>query len=248
MSQSTLANPTQPRKECSQILTDPGAQNDVPENQKKIDQEFWAHFKPSDIGKKIYAVHATRALPEKGLIRIGNPYPSFRPAIHWNLGELVQPHNNATWESEPYAVLAPIDELKNQIINLYPRDTMTIGDFKLTSSATLIVPFGTPIENDQAFEVFRYDPQKSSLRESVEKALNLKGAWTIDTSKGGLFDTPADLYGKNVSSRVFFEPFLTDLADEVTYFAEDLTLKFEIDNFLIQHLTDYFFIRVEILK
>ncbi|NCN40506.1 hypothetical protein GW916_04585 [bacterium] len=242
LSPLTFANSTTPASECSQILSGTTeALNDANEKQNGTNHDFWANFRPSDIGKKIYAVHATRTLPEKGLIRIGNPYPSFRPAIHWNLGELVRPHSNGTWESEPYAILAPLEDLKNQIMNLFPRDTMTFGDFKLTSTATFVLPYGVSFNSNQVFKIFRYDPKKSSLREAVQRALKQKGAWNIDTTQGGMFDAPAYLHGKNMSSKAFFKPFLSDLADEVTYFAEDLTLKFEIDNFLIHHLTHYFF-------
>jgi len=83
---------------------------------------------------RLFAVTATDVFPEDGKLRAGaisksgkaDP-PSFRPTVHFALGELVREHGHNSWDSRRYAILAPLQQLEPQLINVMTHDTSTRG-------------------------------------------------------------------------------------------------------------------------
>ena len=147
---------------------------------------------------KVFAVHATPILPESGALKAGardisasdkwegGEPPSFRPTIHFALGELVQEHSDWSWEENPYAVVSPLKNLESQLVNVFAHDTFVLGDLQLKEGMILLVPTGTDISKlPQGCEVKKYDP-KSGLRKAVDSAITEKQGWHIQMKPEGV--------------------------------------------------------------
>ncbi len=146
---------------------------------------------------KVFAVHATSILPESGTLKAGvhnisasdkwegDEPPSFRPTIHFALGELVQKHS-WSWEEHLYAVVSPLKNLESQLVNVFPHDTFVLGDLQLKEGMILLVPTGTDISKlPQGCEVKEYNP-KTGLRKAVDSAITEKQGWHIQMKPEGV--------------------------------------------------------------
>lgn len=178
---------------------------------------LWS-FEADELEAKLFAVHATRILPEKDVLRAGfggkeallhvlplTLVPE-RCTVHFALGELVRPLNDAiSWEDCPYAVVIPLADLTPQLINLNCYDTFVIGDVALSERATLVIPI------DQAItpyaKIFTYDPATTTLRQAVDSVIAEQQGFAIRMSAddGGEMQ-PALLDGQNVNTADFFAP------------------------------------------
>lgn len=147
---------------------------------------------------KVFAVHATPILPENGVLKAGaqdisasdkwegGEPPSFRPTIHFALGELVQEHSDWSWEENPYAIVSPLKNLESQLVNIFTHDTFVLGDLQLQKGMILLVPKGTDVSKlSQGIEIREYDP-KAGLRQAVNSTIQEKQGWHIHMRPEGL--------------------------------------------------------------
>ncbi len=177
--------------------------------------------------QKLIAVHATDYPPLGGLLKAGHGgVESFnnkiepqvldllnqsRATIHFSLGELVRPVGDwMSWEENKFAVVVPLKDLMPQLININCYDTFILGDFKLTSTTILVAPEGEIQSNQEGFILYEYNPSVSSLRESVDHAIQILNGWSIhmlddedeDILREALFE------GENINTKSFFAPLL----------------------------------------
>lgn len=154
-----------------------------------------------DLANRVYAVHTTPILPEDNVMVAGarNIRPdahwqdettSFRPTIHFALGEVVQGHDGHTWDDQQYAVVAPLGSLEDQLVNVLPHDTFVLGNVVLTPDMTVIAPDGTDLSGMIA-ETTTYRSGEQ-LRDAVNRVIAEKGGWPIRMQdKDVTIDTPA---------------------------------------------------------
>ncbi|MDA2922114.1 hypothetical protein MYX07_02475 [Patescibacteria group bacterium AH-259-L07] len=167
---------------------------------------------------KIFAVHATPLFPENGILKAGardisssdkwrgEEPPSFRPTIHFALGELVQEHSDSNWDENPYAVVSPLENLERQLINIFSHDTFVLGDLQLQEGMILLVPKGTDISKlPRGFEIREYEP-KIGLRKTVDSVITEKEGWHIRMKPEGVaIGSVAYIEDIEVNSSKFFQ-------------------------------------------
>lgn len=180
-----------------------------------------------ELEHRIYAVHATNFFPEDGVIRagasdisgpsarVGDDPPSFRPTVHFSLGELVRPHGQHSWEDRKHAVLLPLGALKKQLVNVNTYDTYVLGDFRLPPGAVAVIPEGSQVRVPPGVRVVRYDPESQSLRQAIDEQIESAGGWPIRMKRrlSPSLDSIATVEGKdslNVNSPEFFGPLLRE--------------------------------------
>lgn len=190
----------------------------------------WAEHTASEIGQKLYAVHATNILPkEDHVIRAGfrrkpflDPvaatlFPDIRDTVHFALGEVVRAIKVGDkvydWESSPYAIITPLEHLFPQLININTYDTFTLGSVAIDQeNFTVIVPDTevNALPAKHKYEVLTYDPRVMKIREAVDHVLHDKQGWAVrmtadhtedQLSPGFLNDTEID-----INNAEFFSP------------------------------------------
>ena len=172
-----------------------------------------------EFDEKLFAVHATRILPKDGVLKagIGNWHgrdfepPSFRPTVHFALGEMVQSHGRYEAD-QPYAVVAPVRSLKPQLANLSPHDTFIVGDLKIPKDATLVVPEGTDLKDfPKELKVSTYKKDEK-LRQAVDRVIKDEGGWKIEMERGGVRNgDTAKIAGEEINSTSFFRSLLDSM-------------------------------------
>lgn len=176
-----------------------------------------------ELESKVFAVHATDIFPVNGVMKAGAVFhgpelqgepPSFRPTLHWSLGEVSQPHHNYRWDSKHYAVVTPIKELEPSLVNVSPSDTFTLGDYELTDKSIVVVPKGTDVPAlPNNIAVVEYEAEVG-LRKAIAKVIQEKGGWDIRMKPGGIyFDSVAEIDGTEINSSQFFKSLLHRLPD-----------------------------------
>ncbi len=165
-----------------------------------------------EIRSRLFAVHATDVFPEDGKLRAGamsksgaaDP-PSFRPTVHFALGELVREHGHSSWDSRRYAIVAPLQQLEPQLANVMTHDTFVLGDLQLQKGSVLLAPEGAPVGKlPEGIEVRRYSPELG-LRDSVDQAIRDKGGWNIKMESGtAAMNGQAKLGEQSVNHPQFF--------------------------------------------
>lgn len=142
------------------------------------------------LGNRVFAVHALRFIPRSEKVfadmvdhdtfdRSTKPPALVRFGMHFFLGELVRPHSGITaWESRTAALIKPLRELNN-MVNLNPYDTYTIGGVSLTAGSILVLPKETKLSFECSCKIHFYDPKTSSLRVAVDQAIEESGGWTF---------------------------------------------------------------------
>lgn len=165
---------------------------------------------------KMFAVHATPILPRDGILKAGtrditynkqwdDEPPSFRPTIHFALGELVREHRDHSWDEHPYAVVTPLRALEPQLVNIFPHDTFILGDYKLTEDATVLVPGGTDTSRlPPNIRVVEYN-REPGLRNAVDQVIRDKDGWIIKMQPEGVaIGSVAYIDGIEMNSAEFF--------------------------------------------
>ncbi|MCI0614996.1 hypothetical protein L0244_18555, partial [bacterium] len=156
-------------------------------------------------------------LPENGALKAGaqdifasdewqgDEPPSFRPTIHFALGELVQEHSDS-WEENPYAVVSPLKNLEGQLVNVFPHDTFVLGDLSLQEGMIVLVPKGTDISKiPQGIEVKEYDP-KVGLRRTVDSTISEKQGWHVQMKPEGVaIGSVAHIEDAEINDSKFFQ-------------------------------------------
>lgn len=195
-------------------------QSEIKAEQEKPKFEFSPENPPplELLESKVFAVHATPILPEGGILKAGardisasdkwegDEPPSFRPTIHFALGELVQEHQDFKWEENPYAVVSPLKNIEDQLANVFPHDTFVLGDLQLQEGMILLVPKGTDVSKlPQDFEIKEYDP-KVGLRKAVDSAISENQGWHIQMKPEGVaIGSVAHIEDVEINDSKFFQ-------------------------------------------
>ena len=169
--------------------------------------------------RKLFAVHATNIFPEDGIMRVGmvrrsdvqpsadyDP-PSFRPTSHWSLGELVRMHGPNSWEDNRFAIIVPLGQLGDQLVNVNAYDTFTIGDFKIPEGGIVVVPQSDSKKIPDHLTVIRYS-EDLKLRDAVAQAIEKYGGWPVRMRGRSSADSVACIDGHNINTVQFFSSFL----------------------------------------
>ncbi|MFA6992757.1 MAG: hypothetical protein WC269_05805, partial [Candidatus Gracilibacteria bacterium] len=163
--------------------------------QEKPKFEYSPENPPSlDVLKeKVFLVHATTSVPEQDILQArardnskdkkwGNQKPpSFRPTIHFSMGELFSGgwEGGFSREDMPCAILLPLQKGEQQLFNVFPDDTVIIGDIQLDEESYIVLPEETNYEGKA--RVIKYDPKTESLRSAVDRAITDLNGWKIHT-------------------------------------------------------------------
>lgn len=164
---------------------------------------------------KIYAVHATRSLPDKDYLRAGlnldncsdeekEIYSNIRQTVHFSLGELVRPVDGfMDWEDCPYAVVTQLNNLLPQLLNINCYDTFILGDLRLDPETYLFIPSEMADGVESHATIIPYHPP---LREAIDAFIASKGAWHIEMNEEDIEDTLHEAYldGININTLDFF--------------------------------------------
>jgi hypothetical protein len=169
----------------------------------------------SELREKLYAVHATDFLPLSGEMVAGAKHvdpdkqdkepPSFRPTIHFALGQMVAEHGRHSWDSKKFGVLLPLKDLEPQLANVSPHDTFIVGNLKLPPGAVVFVPEGTDTEGMP--EHIQVQPYKGSLRKAIDERIQDSGGWSVKMD-GVSNDDPAKVGDRDINSPEFFSELL----------------------------------------
>jgi len=176
--------------------------------------------------EKIFLVHATASAPEQDILQArardnskdkkwGNQKPpSFRPTLHFSMGELF----NGGWEGGfsredmPCAILLPLQKGEQQLFNVFPNDTVIMGDIQLDEGSYVVLPEETNYKGKA--KVIRYNPKTESLRSVVDRTITESDGWKMhtDTFIDGphSFASPAKIENKNVGDQRFFSALLQE--------------------------------------
>lgn len=177
------------------------------------------------------AVHATDFLSEDGFLHIPsetteaeniNFLEPTRITLHFALGELVRPHprplkGTISWDKKKFAFVVPLRHLMPQALNIHTYDTFVVGNFKMVSEGTLIVPEGYKVPSRVASKV-RYYKSSENLRDVVDEVIRTEKLWSFKMfdSYDGKFSSPTEAIaaraidgnGQNVNSIKFFQEIL----------------------------------------
>ncbi|HEX3568513.1 MAG TPA: hypothetical protein VHT70_02440 [Candidatus Saccharimonadales bacterium] len=168
----------------------------------------------ADLESRVYAIHITPILPENGTMIAGainvrpgadwrDEPPSFRPTIHFALGEIVPEHELNPESGNRYAVVASLGALEDQLVNVLPHDTFILGNLKLTPDMTVVAPAGTDL-SDMIAEPATYQPGER-LRDAVDRIVAEKGGWPIRMQPQDVeIDAPATVEGVDINDPRFF--------------------------------------------
>jgi len=158
---------------------------------------------------RTYAVHATGYLPKGGVVEAGNAPRSFRPEIHFSLGELVRSHQDGVWELMPYAVVSPLRSLEPQLASIMPYDTWILGDFKIPKDGFLVMPMVEVAKAPAGVRIFPYDSNQETLRKAVDRLIKQQRGLEMHGFDGmGAPNHPFMMDGKNINQIEFFKPLL----------------------------------------
>lgn len=167
------------------------------ENQKKINEVSIATvgkalFPPSkkELSRRLFLIHATNIIPEDEVLKAGSLmtvggetfFSTTRKTVHFTPGALVQDHGNNSWEDMKYAVVTPIE--RNKLVNVWPADSFSIGNYHLPKTAFCLVreehynealQRGWPKERIVTFE------KGTTLRIAIENFIKMQDGWIVKT-------------------------------------------------------------------
>lgn len=177
--------------------------------------------------EKVFLVHATTSVPEQDILRAqardnttekrwGNHQkpPSFRPTLHFSMGELFSGgwEGGFSREKMPCAILLPLQKGEQQLFNVFPNDTIIMGDIKLDETSFVVIPDGMNYEGKA--KVVSYDPKAESLRDAVSRVIAGMDAWQMhtDTFLDGphSFASCTNIESIDISDKRFFEALLQE--------------------------------------
>lgn len=182
---------------------------------------------PLDIlREKVILVHATASIPEQDILQArardkskekkwGNQNPpSFRPTLHFSMGELFTGgwEGGFSREDMPCAILLPLQKGEQQLFNVFPNDTVIMGDIQLDEGSYIVLPEGTNYEGKA--RVKRYNPKTESLRSAVDRTITELDGWKMhtDTFIDGphSFASHAKIENADVGDKRFFATLLQE--------------------------------------
>ena len=176
------------------------------------------------LSQRLFAVHATRILPQEGVLKAALGYlssyiddypielfPDFRCTVHFSLGELVRPRENMiTWEDCPFAIVTPLESILPQTINVNCYDTFILGDYILDERATLVLPveYRDRFPSKPVYRLYYYDQECCSLRQAVDAVIAEQGGWPIRMTNEDKYTTLMGAWfdGVDINTFSFFSP------------------------------------------
>ena len=160
---------------------------------------------------KLFAVH-TRSNPLTGNeLPTGISGRTFRPTLHFALGEQVRAHYNGSWDDKPFAVVTPLGNLESQLLNVAPHDTFILGPLKLSPATTVISPAGTDVSAlPKDVPVVFYEPAKG-LRAAIDEVIGAQDGWHVQMRPGDVdYGFPAMLGAHDINAPGFFKAMLEE--------------------------------------
>ncbi|MGE3757780.1 MAG: hypothetical protein AB7H97_08490, partial [Pseudobdellovibrionaceae bacterium] len=179
------------------------------------------HQRAEEIRSRLFAVHATVIFPKDGVLiagardlrtnktHVASEPPSFRPTVHFSLGELVRSHRGGDWDQSPYAVVLPLRSIENQLVNIHPYDSFVLGNFKIPPEAILVIPESEVHRVPPGLRYVTYE-SGTPLRRAIDKVIADNGGWKVTMQNQTDIWAPAEVNGKNINSKDFFEPLLRE--------------------------------------
>lgn len=180
---------------------------------------------PADVlRERLFAVHVTPILPHDGVMIPGardisgrghwrDDIPSFRPTLHFSLGEVVRRHGDHSWDETEYALVAPLSSLENQLVNLSPHDTFILGRLALRQDMVLVVPEGTDTGSLPRVgpSIHRYNPEQG-VRSAVDDLIAEREGWQVRMQDQGVSNGDfARVNGIDINDPTFFRNLLEEL-------------------------------------
>jgi len=191
----------------------------------------------SDLKKHIWAVHATKVLPNEGALHPFFDHTRFTSwpslclpniktniisnTIHFALGGLVPSYGPEVWEHHPFAVITPLGTIIEQAVNIFAHDTIIVRKWNLKKESILLVPEGTNTSTLQGecFKTVSYNKSKSTLRMAVDNVIREKqGLLFKMPDQSALLGCEALLGGKiNINTPIFFEKLLNEYSGKLSF-------------------------------
>jgi hypothetical protein len=166
-------------------------------------------LKDLDLDNNLYAFHLTDFLPQKGMISSDNAGRSrFPSTLHFSLGEPVISHDLGNWHNKKFAVLVPMKDLKDQMLNLMAQDTFILGDLKLGKEAILVLPKGASVPTGYLGRIFNYEKDESIYE--AAKAANKKFSGIELKAENAQANGKLFLNNQEVDPTKFFGKYFSD--------------------------------------
>ena len=132
--------------------------------------------------------------------------PNFRPTLHFSLGEVVSMGDRQI--DYPFAVVTPLGNIENQLVNVFPTDTFVLGDIKLSKDTIVVVPHRTDTSNiPEGVPIVKYS-KKQGLKNAVDQVVQQGGGWSVTLPDNFDQGLPAMVHGFDINSRLFFKNLL----------------------------------------
>jgi len=180
-----------------------------------------------ELRSKLFAVHRTLVFPKNGILKAGainifsstydvdtkeskwgEEQASFRPVLHFSLGELVPDDVEGWRKKHPYAVVLPFKELEQKLVNVSPYDTMILGDFKLPKETVLLVPEGTDVSEIPNYIQIEEYSSEIGLKAATDRVIKQKQGWQIRMVNRADIGAVAYLGDLEINNREFFAALL----------------------------------------
>lgn len=93
--------------------------------------------------ENLVAVHLTNCFPEGGMMKTRFSVESriVRDTIHFSLNHPVESHMFGNWEETRFAILVPLDQIEERLLNLNPVDTFILGELRLPKKSVILGEF-----------------------------------------------------------------------------------------------------------
>ncbi|MEM4347908.1 MAG: hypothetical protein QW802_04915 [Candidatus Altiarchaeota archaeon] len=137
---------------------------------------------------QLVAIHLTDTFPENGIIKTTGNYKTSlssiggkkavvpRETIHFSLNGPVNAHMGGDWTKKRIAIVVPLEDIKENVVNLYSVDTFTFGNVKLPTSATILVKeSGHSLIGNPGKAKIVVVPNNVPIQESVIEEIKRKG-------------------------------------------------------------------------
>lgn len=115
-----------------------------------------------------------------------------------------------TWEKKNYAVLTNIKHLEDKLVNLTATDTFILGSYELKPGDVVIIAKGATPPSVEGLEVITFDPNITSLRETITQTLKQKDAFIFNSSNFYLNENQLKVDGIDTQMADFLKPLLKE--------------------------------------
>lgn len=161
--------------------------------------------------KNLAAVHCTPTWPENGVVQPKAYYEDTnRFTVHYYLNDGVPSHIGNDWTGDKIAIITPVDDIMDEVVNLNLADTYTFGPSKLSDRSVVLVQEsaykpGMTAGPARIKIIPDIDPVKNptGMREAIRTELKGMGYTTAKGTPEYWNGVSADgrIYGDNVIGR-----------------------------------------------